>query len=45
MNRSKGATESVINIYYVMPKILPLGEGRVAMNCEAFCVTRQFNRQ
>jgi hypothetical protein len=32
MNKSKEEIESVTNIYYVTPKILPLGEGLVTMN-------------
>lgn len=39
MINSKEVTESLTNIYYVTPKILPLGEGRVAMTYEAFGVT------
>ena len=39
MSTSKEMTESLTNIYYVTPKILPLGEGRVAMTYEAFGVT------
>jgi len=39
MSTSKEVTESLTNIYYVTPKILPLGEGRVAMTYEAFGVT------
>lgn len=39
MTNSREVTESLTNIYYVMPKILPLGNGRVAMTYEAFGVT------
>ena len=39
MTNSKEVTESLTNIYYVMPKLLPLGEGRIAMTHEAFGVT------